>query len=164
MDTGDTVTDGEDTAGLSEVGLLLDTADALLEDGRNLSGGGLGVGGIGSCLEGDRSGLEKSVLGSAGELVRTSATVHQPPNVPATLHLSRIGAGAWPLELRRMDRWNSGAIGAVFDGLTAANLVAETAAARRDAMRVALENIFVISRELWLTRQPIDVDGWREGG
>lgn len=35
------VPDGEDTAGLGETGLLLDTADSLLEDGRDLSGGGL---------------------------------------------------------------------------------------------------------------------------
>ena len=35
------IPDGEDTAGLGETGLLLDTADSLLENGRDLSGGGL---------------------------------------------------------------------------------------------------------------------------
>jgi hypothetical protein len=40
------VPDGEDTAGLGETGLLLDTADPLLEDGGDLSGGGLSIGGI----------------------------------------------------------------------------------------------------------------------
>ena len=42
------VPDGEDTAGLGEASLLLDTADSLLEDGGDLSRGGLGVGGIGA--------------------------------------------------------------------------------------------------------------------
>ncbi len=36
---GGGVPDREDTAGLSEVGLLLDTADSLLEDGRPKVGG-----------------------------------------------------------------------------------------------------------------------------
>lgn len=40
------IPDGEDTAGLGEAGLLLDTADALLEDGGDLGGGGLSIGGI----------------------------------------------------------------------------------------------------------------------
>jgi hypothetical protein len=40
------VPDGEDTAGLGETGLLLDTADPLLEDRGDLSGGGLSIGGI----------------------------------------------------------------------------------------------------------------------
>jgi len=44
--TGDTITDGEDTASLSETGLLLNTTNSLLEDGRNLSRSGLGVGGV----------------------------------------------------------------------------------------------------------------------
>jgi hypothetical protein len=44
--TGDTITDGKDTASLSETGLLLDTTDSLLEDGRDLSGSSLGVGGV----------------------------------------------------------------------------------------------------------------------
>lgn len=38
----------QDTTGLSETSLLLDTADSLLEDGRDLSGRGLGVGSVGS--------------------------------------------------------------------------------------------------------------------
>ena len=40
------IPDGEDTAGLGEAGLLLDTANALLEDGGDLGGGSLSVGGI----------------------------------------------------------------------------------------------------------------------
>ena len=40
------VPDGEDAAGLGEAGLLLDTANPLLEDGGDLSRGGLGVSGI----------------------------------------------------------------------------------------------------------------------
>lgn len=42
------IPDGEDTTSLSKVGLLLDTANSLLKDGRNLGGRGLGVGGVGS--------------------------------------------------------------------------------------------------------------------
>ena len=40
------VPDSEDTASLGETGLLLHATDSLLEDGRDLSGRGLGVGGI----------------------------------------------------------------------------------------------------------------------
>lgn len=40
------IPDGEDTAGLGETGLLLDTTDPLLEDGGDLGGGGLSVGSI----------------------------------------------------------------------------------------------------------------------
>ena len=40
------IPDGEDTASLSETGLLLNTTNSLLEDGRNLSRSGLGVGGV----------------------------------------------------------------------------------------------------------------------
>lgn len=42
------VPDRENTTGLSEVGFLLNSANALLEDRRDLSGSGLGVGGVGS--------------------------------------------------------------------------------------------------------------------
>ena len=48
VDTGDTVTDGQDTSSLGEAVLLLDTADPLLQDGGNLGGGGLRFGGVGS--------------------------------------------------------------------------------------------------------------------
>lgn len=40
------IPDGQDTAGLGEASLLLNTADPLLEDRGNLSWGGLGVSGI----------------------------------------------------------------------------------------------------------------------
>ena len=36
MYTGDTITDGQDATGLGQVALLLNTADALLEDGAHL--------------------------------------------------------------------------------------------------------------------------------
>ena len=42
------VPDRENTTSLSEVGFLLDSANALLEDRRDLSGSSLGVGGVGS--------------------------------------------------------------------------------------------------------------------
>lgn len=67
MDTGDTVTviprqlccsirrlrccgvpDGKDTSSLGKAGLLLDTADPLLQDGGDLGGGGLSIGSIAS--------------------------------------------------------------------------------------------------------------------
>lgn len=55
------VPDGEDTAGLSEAVLLLDATDPLLEDGGDLGGGGLRIGGVGSDLlrgvEDRRAGL-----------------------------------------------------------------------------------------------------------
>lgn len=61
------IPDGKDTASLSETGLLLDTTDSLLEDGRDLSGSSLGVGGVvsgsvdgGGCGISDLSG-EKQV-------------------------------------------------------------------------------------------------------
>jgi hypothetical protein len=40
------VPNGEDTAGLGETGLLLDTTDPLLEDRGDLGGGSLSVGSI----------------------------------------------------------------------------------------------------------------------
>jgi hypothetical protein len=46
MDTGDTVTDGQDTASLGQAGLFLHTTDSLLEDGRNFGRRGFGVGSI----------------------------------------------------------------------------------------------------------------------
>lgn len=49
------IPDGEDTAGLSETRLLLDTANSLLEDGRDLSWGCLGLG-VCAGLEGGNCG------------------------------------------------------------------------------------------------------------
>lgn len=40
------IPDSEDTSGLGEARLFLNTTDSLLEDGGDLGGGGLGVGGI----------------------------------------------------------------------------------------------------------------------
>lgn len=42
------VPDGEDTTGLGEGVLLLDATDALLQDGGDLGGGGLSIGGVGA--------------------------------------------------------------------------------------------------------------------
>lgn len=76
------VPDGEDTAGLGEAGLLLHTADPLLEDGGNLGGSSLGVGSIAAELVGGgvedgrgRAGLgkrkrEKSAMARCGQLQR----------------------------------------------------------------------------------------------
>jgi len=51
------VPDGEDTTGLGEAVLLLDSTDPLLKDGRDLGGGGLCLG-VGSDLgESRRAGL-----------------------------------------------------------------------------------------------------------
>lgn len=46
------VPDRQDTASLSETGLLLDTTDALLQNGGDLGGGSLGLGGVGTDLLG----------------------------------------------------------------------------------------------------------------
>lgn len=46
MDTGNTVTDGQDTTSLSKTCLFLYTADSLLEDGGDFGRGGFGIGGI----------------------------------------------------------------------------------------------------------------------
>ena len=50
MDTGDTVTDGQNTASLSKTCLLLDSTYSLLEDGGNFGGRSFGIGGVGSDL------------------------------------------------------------------------------------------------------------------
>jgi hypothetical protein len=48
----------QDTASLSETRLLLDTTDSLLEDRRDLSGSGLGVGSVSSdSVDGNRCGI-----------------------------------------------------------------------------------------------------------
>lgn len=60
------IPDRQNTTGLGEASLLLDTTDALLEDGRNLGRGGLCVGGVGSSLDGgsvDSCGCGISSLG-----------------------------------------------------------------------------------------------------
>lgn len=48
--TGSDIPDGENAASLGKASLLLDTADPLLEDGRDLGGRGLRVGGVGAGL------------------------------------------------------------------------------------------------------------------
>jgi hypothetical protein len=46
MHTGNTVTNGQNTACLSKTRLFLDTSDSLLEDGRNFGGRCFGIGGV----------------------------------------------------------------------------------------------------------------------
>jgi hypothetical protein len=50
--SGIDVPDGQNTTGLGETSLLLNTTDALLKDGGNLGGLGLGLGGVGTDLLG----------------------------------------------------------------------------------------------------------------
>ena len=59
------VPDRENTTGLGETSLLLDTTDTLLEDGRDLGGGSLGLGGVGANLlrgTGDGTGSSRANL------------------------------------------------------------------------------------------------------
>jgi len=53
------VPNGEDTAGLGETGLLLDTTDPLLEDRGDLGGGGLSVGSIAAERVDDGGGVAR---------------------------------------------------------------------------------------------------------
>lgn len=53
---GVSIPDGENAAGLGEVGLILDTADTGLEDGGNLGGGGLCVSSVATDAVGNGSG------------------------------------------------------------------------------------------------------------
>jgi len=66
--TGNTITNGEDTAGLSKTRLLLNTSNALLEDRRDLSRGCLGVGGVetGSAVHGGGCGISGSSDSAGG--------------------------------------------------------------------------------------------------
>jgi hypothetical protein len=50
MDTGDTVTDGQNAPSLSKTCLLLNSTYSLLEDGGNFGGRSFGIGGVGSGL------------------------------------------------------------------------------------------------------------------
>jgi len=60
VDTGNTVTDGENTTSLGEGVLLLDTADPLLQDGRNFGRGGLGLGSVATEGVGERRSAGRS--------------------------------------------------------------------------------------------------------
>lgn len=73
------IPDGQDTAGLGEASLLLDTADSLLEDRGDLSWGGLGLS-VGAGLDsvegswGNSSGLEvERQLAESPEKTQTAA-------------------------------------------------------------------------------------------
>lgn len=63
------IPDGQDTAGLGEASLLLDTADSLLEDRGDLSWGGLGLS-VGAGLD----SVESSWGNSSGLQSRTSVS------------------------------------------------------------------------------------------
>lgn len=71
------VPDGENTTGLSETSLLRDTTDALLKDGRDLSGLGLGLGGVGANAV-ERTGSSRADLGAKNLLT----TITYKGNVP----------------------------------------------------------------------------------
>lgn len=68
MDTGDTVTDGQDATGLSKASFFLHTTDSLFEDGRHFRRGGFGIGSVRSDLfrgrierrRGDDPGLDEA--------------------------------------------------------------------------------------------------------
>lgn len=67
------IPNGEDTASLSETGLLLDTTNSLLEDGRDLSGSSLGVGGVESGgVDGGGCGISELVVKNKLAEVRKS--------------------------------------------------------------------------------------------
>jgi hypothetical protein len=67
MDTGNTITNGQNATCFSKTSFFLDTTDSLLEDGGNFCGRGFGVGGVRSyllcsCVDrgwGDNSGLRR---------------------------------------------------------------------------------------------------------
>jgi hypothetical protein len=87
------VPDGEDAAGLSEVDLLLDTTDPLLEDGRHLGRRGPGFG-VGAGLEG----------GDGGCGISLSRDLSAKPKIPMSSqkprkkwHNSDPGPGARPI-------------------------------------------------------------------
>jgi hypothetical protein len=64
--SGIDVPDRQNTTGLSETSLLLNTTDALLQDGGDLGGLGLGLGGVGTDLlggAGDGAGDSRANLG-----------------------------------------------------------------------------------------------------
>lgn len=64
--SGIDVPDGQNTTGLGETSLLLNTTDALLQNGGNLGGLGLGLGGVGTDLlggAGDGAGDSRADLG-----------------------------------------------------------------------------------------------------
>lgn len=62
---GGDVPDREDTTGLSDVGLLLDTTDSLLEEGRDLGGRGLGLSSVVTDLLGGDGGDGSASLDAA---------------------------------------------------------------------------------------------------
>lgn len=170
MDTGNTVTDGQDTSSLGEAVLLLDTADPLLQNGGNLGGGGLRIGGVGSDGVGERgsAGLwaDKrrqyctSVEGSWSRRRAAQA-------VPSTkLHCGANGIGYRFWRLLAMAGRAAGAIAGGCDGLTdAILLVAEIAATRRLDWRMALENMAAAAQESNSEAlQPIEIDAGMEEG
>ena len=67
------IPDGKNTTSLSEVGLLLDTTNSLLEDGRDLGGSSLGIGGVESGgVDGGGCGISELVVKNKLAEVRKS--------------------------------------------------------------------------------------------
>jgi len=69
--TGRHLPNGQDAAGLSEVALLLDATDPLLENGRHLSWRCLRVGGVCAGLEGGNAGCGISLHDTLVSLAET---------------------------------------------------------------------------------------------
>lgn len=75
-DSSSNVPDRQDTTSLGETRLLLDAADALLEDGRDLGGSGLGIG-VGACLYGADGGGSVPCLWWLGKNRMVSPTIRE---------------------------------------------------------------------------------------
>lgn len=124
IDVGIGVPDGENTSSLSETGLLLDTADPLLEDGGDLGRGGFGFGGIAANLLGgvvpDSRGAGLRKIRQYVGLGRGSSAAT--PVASTKLHCNPNGIGISSKKLQMMAGWLAGAIGVELDGLTDAIL------------------------------------------
>lgn len=70
------IPDRQDATSLGETRLLLDAADALLEDGRDLGGSGLGIG-VGACLYGADGGGSVPCLWWLGKNKMVSPTIRE---------------------------------------------------------------------------------------
>jgi hypothetical protein len=146
------VPNGKHTSSLGEAVLLLHAADPLLQDGGDLGGGGLRIGGVGSDLlrggEGRGAGLEGGRQYSVSAVELRAATAALP--IPSTkLHCGANGIVLRVWERRAMAATAAGAMAGGRDGLTEAILLeAEIAATRRLDWRMALENMAVVLKRL----------------
>jgi hypothetical protein len=148
------VPNGKHTSGLGEAVLLLDTADPLLQDGGDLGGGGLRIGGVGSDglrgSEDGRAGLvEAKIRQYSVSAMRSSSPPAPAPDPSTKLQCDANGIEARFVKLQAMAATAEGAIGGRCDGLTDAILLeAEIAATRRLDWRMALENIVMVLKRL----------------